>query len=345
MPREYSLEAIADAIGAKLVRKGASVDDIVGFNNLLNASVHEMSFVSDERYEAQLPQTRAGAVIIQEKLLDQCPVNALVMENPYLGFAKAAQLFDQTPKPELGIHSTAVVDSSASLGKDLCIGPYVVIGKEVSLGDHVVVEAGAVINDGTKIGDHTVIRANAVIGHAVVIGAHSIIHQGAVIGSDGFGLANDNGKWVKISQLGSVVIGDYVEVGANTTIDRGAINNTIIEDGVRIDNQVQIAHNVKVGADTAMAAQVGIAGSTVIGKHCLLAGNVGISGHIEIADGVTVTAKSGVSGSLTEPGVYGAGIPVRPVGEWRRNTARILRLDKLMERVKVLEMRLAELEQ
>jgi UDP-3-O-[3-hydroxymyristoyl] glucosamine N-acyltransferase len=220
------------------------------------------------------------------------------------------------------------------------IGPYVVIDEGVHLGEGVVIGAGCIISAFASLGAQTELKPRVVIYHRVQIGARCLIHSGAVIGSDGFGLANENGFWLKIPQLGSVELHDDVEIGANTTIDRGAIENTIIGRGVKIDNQVQIAHNVIVGEGTAMAAQVGIAGSSKIGRHCLLAGKVGINGHIDLADRVIVTAMSGVSSNIDEAGIYSASLPAKPISEWSKTLARINRLDRLMLKVKEIAAKL-----
>ncbi|MDH5602237.1 MAG: UDP-3-O-(3-hydroxymyristoyl)glucosamine N-acyltransferase, partial [Gammaproteobacteria bacterium] len=221
------------------------------------------------------------------------------------------------------------------------IAPGVVIESGVSIGDKVRIGAGCVIQKNVKIGADTVLTANITVAYACEIGERNLIHPGVVIGADGFGQAMDNGQWIKVPQLGSVIIGDDVEIGANTTIDRGAIENTIIEDNVKLDNQIQVAHNVRIGAHTAIAGCTAIAGSTKIGKHCRIAGMVGIVGHLEITDNVTVTAKSLVSGSIKKAGVYSAGTPLELNQQWRKNTIRFKHLDDMAKRLNKLEKQLS----
>jgi UDP-3-O-[3-hydroxymyristoyl] glucosamine N-acyltransferase len=334
-----SLSEIAKIIGADLQLK---TEDrlIVGLAPLNLATSQQLSFLSNSKYQAHLSATQAGAVIISPDLAADCPVNALVMQNPYLGFAKAAALFDDTPKFQAGTHPSAVIDPSAEIDPSASIGPFVFIGKNVKIGPQVSIGAGCAISDYVAIQEGTCLKANVSIYHKVKIGKRCIIHSGAVIGSDGFGLANDRGRWVKIPQLGAVSIGDEVEIGANTTIDRGALEDTQIHHGVKIDNQVQVAHNVVIGDNTAIAAQAGIAGSSKIGQYCLIGGAVGINGHITIGNKVSVTAMSGVSHSLPDGGIYSASMPAREVRDWNKTVARINRLDKLMQRVKAIEAKL-----
>lgn len=333
------LSEIAAKIGAKLYLKSTD-SKIEGLAPLQSAGPSHISFLSSSKYVNHLSQVKAGAVILSPELLEQCPVSALVMDNPYLGFAKAAALFDDTPKPEAGIHPSAVIDPSAEIDSSASIGPFVSIAKHVKIGANVSIGPGCAIADFAVIDEGTVLKPNVTLYHKVKIGKNCIIHSGAVIGSDGFGMANDKGRWVKIPQLGSVILGDNVEIGANTTVDRGAIEDTQIHSGVKIDNQVQVAHNVVIGENTAIAAQAGIAGSTRIGKNCLIGGAAGINGHINITDQVIITAMSGVSHTLSEPGIYSSSMPAREVKDWNKMVARMHRLDKLLQRVKVLEAKL-----
>jgi UDP-3-O-[3-hydroxymyristoyl] glucosamine N-acyltransferase len=339
MTKQYALADIAKLIGADLL----NADDktmVTGFATLQNAGPHQIAFFTNPKYLTSLKETKAAAVILSNEVKDQCPVNALVMSNPYLGFAKAASLFDDTPVLATGIHPTAIIDPSAKIASSAKIGPYVVIGKNCEIADEVSINAHCTISDDVLIGQGSVLKSNVNIYHRVKIGKNCIIHSGAVIGSDGFGMANDQGRWVKIPQLGGVLIGDEVEIGANTTIDRGALEDTVIETGVKIDNQVQIAHNVVIGAHTAMAAKVGIAGSTKIGRYCLIGGAAGITGHIEITDKVIVAAMSGISHSINQPGMYSSAIPAREVRSWNKTVAHINRLDKMAAKVKVLVSKL-----
>jgi UDP-3-O-[3-hydroxymyristoyl] glucosamine N-acyltransferase len=332
----FLLADIAKAIGADLQLKSED-RVIIGLAPLHTASGKHISFLSNPKYQAHLSGTQAAAVILNRDMAVNCPVNALIMDNPYLGFAKAAALFDDTPKMVAGIHPSAVIDPTAIIDPTASIGPFVSIGRHVHIAAKVEIGAGCAISDYVTIGEATCLKANVSLYHKVKIGKRCIIHSGAVIGSDGFGLANDAGRWVKIPQLGAVTIEDDVEIGANTTVDRGALENTMIKSGAKIDNQVQVAHNVVIGESTAIAAQTGIAGSTIIGRNCLIGGATAINGHISISDKVIVGAMSGVAQSISEPGMYSSSIPARKTTEWNRTLVRINRLDKLMQKVKDLE--------
>ena len=335
----YTLTKIAAHIGAECRLQGEDLH-VNGLATLEHASPDKISFLTNSKYRGFLASTKAAAVILTEEDAVHASGNVLVMKQPHVGFAKVAYLFDNTPKPTPGVHETAQIHPSVILPKAISIGPYVVIDEGVHLAEGVVIGAGSIINAFVSIGAGSELKPRVVVYHRVQIGERCLIHSGAVIGSDGFGLANENGFWLKIPQLGTVELHDDVEIGANTTIDRGAIENTIIGRGVKIDNQVQIAHNVIVGEGTAMAAQVGIAGSSKIGAHCLLAGKVGINGHITLADRVIVTAMSGVSNNIDEPGMYSASLPAKPISEWSKTLARINRLDKLMIKVKEIAIKL-----
>lgn len=263
------------------------------------------------------------------------------MANPYMGYALVAQLLDTTPLPANTIHQSAVVDPSVTLGQNVSIGANAVIEAGVSLGDNVKIGANCFIGQQATIGDNTKLWSNVSIYHRVVLGKHCLVQANTVIGSDGFGYANNKGQWVKIPQLGTVIVGDNVEIGASTTIDRGALENTIISDGVILDNQIQIAHNVTIGKQTAMAACSVIAGSSTLGSNCVIAGLVGINGHISIGDGCVFTGMSMVTKSISEPGVYSSGMPATDNKTWNRTNARVKRLDKLMDKVKELEAQIA----
>ena len=263
------------------------------------------------------------------------------MANPYLAYAELSHLFDRKPQAVAGVHPTAVVAADAQVHASASIGPYAVI------------ESGAQIAAGVSIGAHCVVGARSVVGedgwlaprvtlyHDVQIGKRVVIQSGAVLGGEGFGFANEKGVWQKIAQIGGVTIGDDVEIGANTTIDRGALADTQIGNGVKLDNQIMIAHNVQIGDHTAMAGCAGISGSTKIGKHCMIAGGVGMVGHIEVCDNVFVTGMTMVTRSITEPGSYSSGTAMQPAGEWRKSAARIRQLDEMARRLQQLEKRLA----
>jgi UDP-3-O-[3-hydroxymyristoyl] glucosamine N-acyltransferase len=330
---------LAESIGAEL---HLSADDsrdtpIHGLATLVKAGNGQISFLSNNKYRSQLQDTMAQAVILHPDELPHCKRSALVMNNPYVGFAKAAQILDTTPMPASEISPHAVIDKSAQLGENVKVGANAVIEAGVVLGDHVVIGAGCFIGKNARLGANTKLWANVTIYHDVVMGTDCLVQANTVIGSDGFGYANEHGKWIKIPQLGSVIIGNRVEIGASTTIDRGALDNTILGDGVIIDNQCQIAHNVEMGENTAMAACSVIAGSTVIGKNCSMAGLVGINGHIEVCDGVVFTGMSMVTKSITQPGVYSSGIPAAANKEWRKNMVALRNITSLNQRVKTLE--------
>ncbi|MDD2815827.1 MAG: UDP-3-O-(3-hydroxymyristoyl)glucosamine N-acyltransferase [Thiotrichaceae bacterium] len=336
MSMTLSLAALATQLGAQL-HEGDPEHCVRGVTTLKRATAHEISFFSNRLYREELAQTQAAAVIIATKDLRYCAVPKLVMNNPYLGYALAARLFNP-PKPHIPeIHPTAWVSPHAQLHPSVAIGAQAVIEAGAVLAEGVSIGAGCVLNENISIGAHSQLMPNVTLYSNTHIGERCLIHSGAVLGADGFGLANDRGQWLKVPQLGGVVLGDDVEVGANTTIDRGALEDTIIGNGVKLDNQIQIAHNVQIGDHTAIAGCVGIAGSTRIGKHCMIAGGVGIVGHIELADNVNVTGGSVILQSITEPGVYSSGTPLQTNQQWHRNYHRFKQLDELAKRLQQLE--------
>ncbi len=337
----YTLEQIAEKIGATITY--ADSDKSITVNSLAtlsSAQSGQIAFLANSKYRQQLCDTQASAVILQEDCLSDCKTHALVMANPYMGYAIVAQLLNTTPATAENIHPSAVVDSSVTLGVGVAIGANAVIESGASLGDNVAIGAGCFIGKNAKIGDNSSLWSNVSIYHEVVIGKNCLIQANTVIGSDGFGYANHQGQWVKIPQLGTVIIGDRVEIGASTTIDRGALEDTIIHDGVILDNQIQLAHNVIIGENTAMAACSVIAGSTVVGKNCSISGLVGINGHIEITDGCVFTGRAMVTKSITEAGVYSSGMPVVLNKDWNKTNARIRKLDSMAKKIKVLEKEL-----
>ena len=312
---------------------------VSGVGTLHSAGPEQLSFLANPGYRKDLPGTRAAAVILRQQDQADCPVPALVSDDPYLSYARIAQLFlDNAGKPATGIHPSAVIDPSAELGKNLSVGPHVCIGPDCHIGDGCSIGAGSVIGAGSRLGAGCVIHPNVTIAHRIQIGKRVIVHSGAVIGSDGFGLAFAADHWEKVPQLGGVIIGDDCEIGANTTIDRGAIEDTVLEEDVRLDNQVQIAHNVHVGAHTAMAARAGVAGSTRIGKYCMLAGNSAATGHVDIADRTTIAGASVAFSSIDEAGQTWSGlIPAQPIKDWHKNLSRLRRLDEFARRLIKLE--------
>lgn len=335
----HTLAHLAAVAGAEL--RGDPARKINGLAALHVAVAGDISFVADKQHAKYLSASAASAVILPARLAPECTIDCLLVEDPYLAYAKISRLFDCAPLATPGIHPSAAVDPSASLGEGVSLGPHCCVAAGVSLADGVAIGAGAFIGAGTQIGSGSDIAANVTIYHAVCIGARVRIHSGTVIGADGFGFAPSPEGWVKIHQLGSVTIGDDVEIGACTSIDRGALQNTVIGKRVIIDNQVQIAHNVEIGEDTAVAGCVGIAGSAKIGANCSLGGGVGVAGHLSIADNVTVTGMTLVSKSITDAGVYSSGTALSKHAAWQKNAVRFLQLDKLHKRLVALEKKLS----
>ncbi|WP_417658446.1 UDP-3-O-(3-hydroxymyristoyl)glucosamine N-acyltransferase [Pseudidiomarina sp.] len=333
-----TLQQLADAIGAAV--QGDPALPIQGVATLASAKPGHIAFLANEKYRSQLDSTQASAVIVAPDVDVPDGIAALRMKNPYAGFAKVAQLLDTTPKPADGIHTSAQVHATTKIGKNVSIGANAVIAEQVELADNVTVGVGCYIGPNTRIGVGTQLWQHVVIYHNCVIGENCLVHAGTVIGADGFGWANEGGKWIKIPQLGRVVIGNRVDIGASTTIDRGALDDTIISDGVIIDNQCQIAHNVFIDEDTAIAGCTVLAGSCRIGKRCLIGGATAINGHISVCDDVQISGFSMVIKEITEPGAYASGIPAAPQREWRRNGARYRQLDDLFQRVKKIEKQL-----
>lgn len=335
MGREYSLAELAERSAAVLHGDGTLRID--GVATLNSAGPTDLSFLANPRYRSQLAATRAAAVVVPPDAVDDCACAVLVSDNPYAAFARIAGLFDNRPAVKPGIHESAVVDPEATLGPDVHVGALAVIEAGVTVADGAVVGAGSHVGARSRIGAGSRLGPRATVLHDVHVGERVIVHPGAVIGADGFGLANEDGSWVKVPQIGGVRIGDDCEIGANTTIDRGALENTVLETDVRLDNQIQIAHNVVVGAHTAMAGCSAVAGSTRIGRDCKIGGGVGILGHLVIADHVVITAMSLVTHSIREPGEYSSGTPLEPNRQWRRNAVRLRQLDGLARRLRALE--------
>jgi len=327
----FTLAGIATRFGLEL--HGDADREIHGVATLSTAGPHDIGFLANSRYRGQLATTAAAAVILRrEDAIDGGPA-ALVTRDPYVAFAQVAALFERTPATTPGIHASAVVAASARVDPGACVGAQCVI------------EEGAVVEAGAILGAHCIVGRNCTVGaHSrlvarvtlvadVTLGRRVLIHPGAVLGADGFGLAFDRDHWIKVPQLGGVRIGDDCEIGANTTIDRGALDDTVLAEDVRLDNQIQIAHNVTIGAHTAIAGCAAVAGSTHIGSYCLIGGSAGIIGHLTIADRVTITAMSLVTHSIREPGEYSSGMPVQESRRWRRNAARFRHLDELARRI------------
>jgi UDP-3-O-[3-hydroxymyristoyl] glucosamine N-acyltransferase len=330
--KPQTLGEIARRFG--LVCRGDAMLAVSGVGTLAAAGTGQIAFLANPLYRKQLTDTGAAAVVLREDDAPLCPVPCLIATDPYVAFAKIAALFEPRPERAPGIHPSATVAADARIDPSASIGP------QASVGARSVVEAGAIVGPGCTIGEDCVIGAGSELVARVSLvvrvrlGRNVRIHPGAVIGADGFGLAMDAGRWIKVPQLGGVRIGDDCEIGANTCIDRGAIEDTVLEEDVRLDNQVQIGHNVIIGAHTAMAGCVAVAGSTRFGRYCLIGGGAGFVGHIDIADKVIVTAMSLVTHSLTEAGEYSSGTPIQPNRDWRRNAARFKQLDRLARKMR-----------
>jgi UDP-3-O-[3-hydroxymyristoyl] glucosamine N-acyltransferase len=336
-PRACSLAELAAHIGARVVGDPDLVVRDIG--TLQAAKPGDITFLSNPRYRSLLESTRASAVILSEADVALCPADALVVGEPYLGYAKVAELIYPAQEVEGGVHPSAVVSETASIDPSAWIGPLAVVEDDAQVGPEAWIGPGCLVGRGVWIGAATTLVANVTLCHGSVLGKRVIVHPGAVIGSDGFGLARDGERWAKIPQLGRVLIGDDVEIGANTTVDRGAIGDTIIEDGVKLDNLIQIAHNVRIGMHTAAAACVGISGSTTIGRGCTLAGGVGVAGHVELADNVHITGMSTVTKTIKEAGVYSGGTPLDTNRRWHKNAVRFKQLDDMARRLGELERR------
>lgn len=340
MSRPLTLGEVAQLLDARLI--GDASVTVTGLQTLAAAGPNQVTFLANKRYRPDLATTLAAAVLIEEAYADECPVAALVTANPYLSYARLSHQFDDRPAPAGGVDPAASVDPSAQLADDVCIAAGAVIAANVVLESGVEIGAGSVVGAGSVIGAGSRLAANVTLYHGVTLGKRNLIHSGAVLGSDGFGFAPSADGWQKIAQIGGVVTGDDVEIGANTTVDRGALEPTRIREGVKIDNQVQIAHNCEIGEGTAIAGCAGIAGSTKIGRQCTIAGAAAIAGHLEIADGTHISGMAMVTNSIKEKGIYSSGTGLLPYQQWKRNVVRFRQLDKLAARISALEASVAE---
>jgi UDP-3-O-[3-hydroxymyristoyl] glucosamine N-acyltransferase len=334
--------AVTMTLGELAVRFGCELrgdpDTVVeGVGSLTQAGPRAVTFLANPKYVSQLKDTRAGAVILDAKSAASSPVPALVAANPHATYARVATLLHPDAPLNPGIHAAASVDPAARVDASAEVAAQAVVGKDVRIGARCFIGPGCVVEDGAVIGDDTRLVSRVHIGRGVKMGARCIVQPGAVIGGDGFGFAPEKGTWVKVPQIGAVTVGDDVEIGANTTIDRGALGDTVIEEGVKIDNLIMIAHNCRIGAHSALAACVAIAGSSVVGKRCILGGRVGLTGHISLCDDVVVLGTSFISHSITRPGVYSSALPSEEAGVWRRIVGRIKRLDAMAKRQRALE--------
>jgi UDP-3-O-[3-hydroxymyristoyl] glucosamine N-acyltransferase len=304
---------------------------------LQQAQAGSLAFLANPKYRKYLATTAATAVVLDPASAADCPVAAFVSKNPYAAYARIAALLHPEPVAPPGIHPSAVVESGAVVPASAHVGALAFVGAGARLGERAVVGPGCVVGEGVVLGDDTRLVARVTLYRGTKLGKRCLLHAGTVLGADGFGLAQDRDGWVKVPQVGGVSIGDDVEIGANTTIDRGAIDDTVLENGVKLDNQIQVGHNVRIGEHTAIAGCAGISGSTTIGKRCLIAGAVGVVGHLEIADDVVVTGLTMVSSSIERRGMYSSGLPAMETSAWRRVVARLRHLDELFDRVKRIE--------
>ena len=335
---------MAMTLGELAVRFGCELEgdpaiEIDSVATLQGAGARALTFLANPRYRRQLAATRAAAVVLDARSAESCPVPALIAANPYATYARIAALLHPEIRWPAGVDAGAHIGERVQIAATASIAAGVVIEPEVRVGERARIGPGCVIMQGSAIGDDTRLSANVTVCRGVSIGARVLIHPGAVIGADGFGLAPERGVWVKVPQVGGVRIGDDVEIGANTTIDRGAIEDTVIEEGVKLDNQIQIGHNVRIGAHTAIAGCTGVSGSTVIGRRCMIGGMVGFAGHLSVCDDVVVTGLTLVSHSIRKPGVYSSGLPADEARRWRRNAVRLRHLDELAKQVERLSGR------
>ena len=340
-PTGYRIDELARRFG--LEARGNTSRVIHGVAPLARAQSGHLAFLANPRYAVDLTHTGASVVVLRSEHADASPVPVLITKDPYLAYARIASLFEHAPTRPPGVHPSAVVADHARVDPSASIGP------------HCVVDAGAIIEAGASLGPGCVVGPDCTVGAQshlaarvtlvtrVTLGKRVLIHAGAVLGADGFGIARDTDGWVKVPQLGGVRVGDDCEIGANTTIDRGALEDTVLEDDVRLDNLIQIAHNVRIGAHSALAGCAAVAGSAIIGRDCLIGGGAGVLGHLEIADGVTITARTLVTHSIRAAGVYSSGAPVEENRTWRRNAARMRQLDGMARRIAALEKQLEAL--
>jgi UDP-3-O-[3-hydroxymyristoyl] glucosamine N-acyltransferase len=335
----YTLGQLAQRLGATL--RGAADTPISGLATLQEAQAGQLSFLANPQYRKFLPSNQASAVLLSPADAEGYTGNALLVANPYLAFAQLSHLFDPRPVAIAGVHPTAVIAADAQVHASASIGPYVVIESAAQIGAGVCIGAHCFIGARSIVAEGGWLAPRVTLYHDVRIGKRVVIHSGTVIGADGFGFAKEAGAWQKIAQIGGVLIGDDVDIGAGTTIDRGALADTIIGDGVKLDNLIMIAHNAQVGDHTAMAGGAGISGSSKVGKHCVIAGRAGLVGHIEVCDNVLITAMSMITRSITEPGSYSSGTVMQPSAEWRKSAARFRQLDDMARRLQQLEKRLA----
>ena len=341
MPTVNDIAKTLDAaIAGEVEVRGDGEAEITGLGSIDTASTGQITHLSGTAYRRFLPGTEASAVLLRDADAADCSVTAVVVPDPYLAFALVSQLFSDAPRPSAGVDATASVHPAAKLDPSVAVGPGASIAANAVLDSGVVIGAGVSVGEGSRIGADCVVHPNATLYHGVTVGERCVIHSGAVIGADGFGFApDDRGRWVAIAQLGGVTLGNDVVVGACSTIDRGAITDTLVRDGVKIDNQVQIGHNCDIGEHTLICGRVGIVGSTKIGRHCVFAGGAGVAGEhpITICDHVHVASVTTISRSIDTPGVYAGGVLHNTIQRWRRNAVRFAELDDIAKRLARLE--------
>jgi UDP-3-O-[3-hydroxymyristoyl] glucosamine N-acyltransferase len=334
-PTAFTLAQIAERFALELRGDGAARIDAVA--TLARAEASQIAFLANPKYRSELAGCSAGAVVLRADDAAAFAGPALIAKDPYVTFAKIAALFERQPAARPGVHPSAVVSPGAEVAAGASIGPFCVIEARARIGEGAVIGPHCHVGEDCVVDAQTRLVARVTLVTRVRLGKRVLVHPGAVIGADGFGLAFEKDHWIKVPQLGGVVIGDDCEIGANTTIDRGALDDTTLEEDVRLDNQIQIAHNVRIGAHTAMAGCSAVAGSATIGRYCLIGGGAGILGHLTVADKVTITSMSLVTHSIHEPGEYSSGTPIHDNRAWRRNAARFKHLDELARRIQALE--------
>jgi UDP-3-O-[3-hydroxymyristoyl] glucosamine N-acyltransferase len=327
----HTAAALAERFGLSV--RGDGERRVDGVATLARAGDAQLAFLANPRYRSQLADSGAAVVVMREEDAEGYAGTALIARDPYVAFAKIAALFDHRPAITAGIHPSAAIDPSAEISTDASIGPFVSIGPRSRVDAGASIGPGCVIGEDCVVGEGCELVARVTLVRRVRLGRRVLIHPGAVLGADGFGLAMEHGHWLKVPQLGGVAIGDDCEIGANTTIDRGALDDTVLEEDVRLDNQIQIGHNVRIGAHSAMAGCSAVAGSATIGRYCLIGGGAGVLGHLQVCDRVVVTAMSLVTGSIREPGEYSSGTPLMDNRSWRRSAARFKQLDALAKQV------------
>jgi UDP-3-O-[3-hydroxymyristoyl] glucosamine N-acyltransferase len=331
----YSLRELRDRYGGEVI--GDPDLRVSRVATLENAGPGAIAFFANPRYLKHLQKTHAAAVILGPEARDATTVPRIVSDNPYAYFARVSALLNPARRAIPGVHATAQIHPEARVHPDAEVGPFAVVERAAEIAQGAVIGVSSYVGEAVHVGEEARLYAGVTIYQRCVIGDRTVIHSGAVIGADGFGIAFDRDRWVKVPQVGAVRIGNDVEIGANTTIDRGAIDDTVIEDGVKLDNQIQVAHNVHIGAHTAIAACTGIAGSVRIGRYCRIGGLVGIAGHVEIADNVEISGHTGVTRSIEQAGAYSGVYPFEPNRAWRRNAAQLRHLAEMAKRIAALE--------